>query len=146
MDTLSKEKRSSIMAAVHSKDTTTEFLVRRYLWAQGIRYRVHLADLPGKPDIVIRRWKVAVFIHGCFWHGHENCQRGRLPKSRTKYWRSKVASNKERDRSIVRKLRAEGWRCVVVWECQLRTQRAASITLQLIAGQIQSMRAESRIA
>jgi len=91
VDTRSKEKRSQIMAAVHSKNTSIELLVRRYLWSNGIRYRLHPANLPGKPDIVISRYKLAIFIHGCFWHGHENCSLGRLPKSRIEYWEKKLS-------------------------------------------------------
>lgn len=132
MDTRSKEKRSLIMAAVHSKDTSTELLVRRFLWSHGIRYRVYPAYLPGKPDIVISRFKLAIFVNGCFWHGHENCPRGRPPKSRVSYWKSKIETNKERDRLVEQKLKAKGWRQLVIWECELRTQKAASITLPRI--------------
>jgi len=139
VDTLSKEKRSSIMAAVHSKDTGTELIVRRFLWTRGIRYRIHPASLPGKPDIIIPRCKLAVFVHGCFWHGHVNCQRGRLPKSRVEYWEAKIAKNKKRDSLIEEKLKAEGWRYIVIWECQLRTQKAASINLPMVMKQIQLM-------
>jgi DNA mismatch endonuclease (patch repair protein) len=136
MDTLSKEKRSSIMAAVHSKDTSTELIVRRFLWSRGIRYRIHPSYLPGKPDIVIPRCKLAIFIHGCFWHGHENCSRGRLPKSRVKYWRNKIETNKSRDCLTEKKLKEKGWRQLVIWECQLRTQKAASITLPKVLDHI----------
>ena len=139
VDRVSKEKRSRIMAAVHSKDTGTELIVRRFLWAQGIRYRVHPASLPGKPDIVIPRCKLAVFVHGCFWHGHENCRRGYLPKSNVEYWKARIATNKKRDSLIEDKLKAEGWRHIVIWECQLRTQKAASINLPMVIKQIQSM-------
>ena len=128
-DTRSKEQRSRIMAAVHSKNTSSELLVRRFLWSNGVRYRIHFADLPGKPDIVLPRCKLAIFVHGCFWHGHENCSLGRLPKSRVDYWKSKIATNKKRDRSVRMKLGSEGWRILVIWHCQLRTKKAASIAL-----------------
>ena len=129
MDTRSKEKRSEIMAAVHSKDTGPEMLVRRYLWSKGMRYRVHAANIPGRPDIAVRRHKLAIFVHGCFWHGHENCPRGRLPKSRLDYWGPKIDANKKRDVAVAEQLKREGWHQVVVWECQLRTQQAAATTL-----------------
>ena len=139
MDTRSKEKRSLIMAAVHSKDTSTELLVRRFLWSHGIRYRVHPAYLPGKPDIVISRCKLAIFVNGCFWHGHDNCSRGRPPKSRVRYWKSKIEANKKRDRLIEEKLKAKGWRQLVIWECELRTQKAASIALPRFLDSMLSM-------
>ena len=129
VDRVTKEKRSRIMAAVHSKDTGTELVVRRFLWSRGIRYRIHPAYLPGKPDIVIPRCKLAIFVHGCFWHGHENCSRGRLPKSRIEYWKAKIETNKSRDRLIEEKLKSKGWRQLVIWECQLRTKKAASMAL-----------------
>ena len=129
MDTRSKEKRSEIMAAVHSKDTGPEMLVRRYLWSKGMRYRVHAANIPGRPDITVRRHKLAIFVHGCFWHGHEGCPRGRLPKSRLDYWGPKIDANKRRDAAIAEQLKREGWHQIVVWECQLRTKKAAATAL-----------------
>ena len=129
MDTRSKEKRSEIMAAVHSKDTGPEMLVRRYLWSKGMRYRVHAANIPGRPDIAVRRHKLAIFVHGCFWHGHEGCPRGRLPKSRLDYWGPKIDANKKRDVAVAEQLKREGWHQVVVWECQFRTQQAAATAL-----------------
>lgn len=129
VDTVSQEKRSSIMSAVHSKNTTAELLVRRYLWSNGIRYRIYPKDLPGKPDIVIRRCKLVIFVHGCFWHGHEGCPRGRIPKSKEGYWRPKIEANKVRDRQIEVRLTQLGWEHLVIWDCQLRTKKAATIAL-----------------
>lgn len=129
MDTRSKEKRSEIMSAVHSKDTGPEMLVRRYLWSKGMRYRVHAADIPGRPDIAVRRHKLAIFVHGCFWHGHEGCPKGRLPKSRLDYWGPKIEANKRRDAAVAEQLKRKGWHQVVVWECQIRTQQAAATAL-----------------
>ena len=137
MDTVSQEKRSQIMSAVQSKNTKAELLVRRYLWSHGIRYRVYTNDLPGTPDIVIPRCKLAIFVHGCFWHGHESCPRGRLPKSRIEYWKPKIEANKLRDQQIEDKLTALGWQQLIIWDCQLRTQRAASTTLPNILEWIQ---------
>jgi len=127
------------MAAVHSKNTGTELLVRRFLWSHGIRYRVHPAYLPGKPDIAIPRYKLAIFVHGCFWHGHDGCPRGRVPKSRVKYWKDKIRANKSRDRLIEEKLKADGWGLLVVWECQLRTQKAAAANLPKVLDTVLSM-------
>jgi len=140
VDTRTKEQRHRIMAAVHSKNTSPELLVRRYLWAHGIRYRVCLASLPGKPDIAIPRYKIAIFVHGCFWHGHENCSLGRLPKSRVEYWREKIEKNKIRDRRVIEQLEAEGWNCIVIWHCQLRTKKTAAITLSLLLKKLEGLR------
>ena len=139
MDRVTKEKRGRIMAAVHSKDTGAELVVRRFLWSRGIRYRTHPIHLPGKPDIAIPRCKLAIFVHGCFWHSHENCSRGRLPKSRVEYWKAKIEANKSRDHLIEEKLKSAGWQYLVIWECQLRTQKAASINLPQILNQIKAM-------
>jgi len=129
VDTRTKEQRSQIMAAVHSKNTSIELLVRKYLWSHGIRYRLHPASLPGKPDIVIPRHKIVIFVHGCFWHGHEGCSLGRLPKTRVEYWREKIEKNKIRDRLVEEILEVEGWRYLIIWHCQLRTRKAAEIYL-----------------
>lgn len=136
VDTRSREQRSRIMAAVHSKNTRPELLVRRFLWSNGIRYRLHPENLPGKPDIAITRCKLAIFVNGCFWHGHENCPRGQLPKSRVEYWKAKILSNKNRDCLVEEKLKVLGWHQIVIWECQLRTQKAASASLHYLLDDI----------
>jgi DNA mismatch endonuclease (patch repair protein) len=130
------------MSAVRSKNTQAELLVRRYLWSHGIRFRIYPKDLPGKPDIVIRRCKLVIFIHGCFWHGHEGCPRGRIPKSRIEYWKPKIEANKLRDRQIEEKLVALGWQQFVIWDCQLRTQKAATAILPKIMDDISRLCSE----
>ena len=146
MDTRSRHKRSQIMAAVRSKDTTPELTVRRFLWSRGIRYRVHVGSVPGTPDIAIHRYKLAIFVHGCFWHGHKACSRGRLPKSRLEYWRPKIDANRTRDLAIAEELEREGWRQLVIWECQLRTQKAASKALPQLLDDIRLMCPEIRLS
>lgn len=112
--------RSRIMRAVKSKDTTPELFVRRLLHTKGYRYRLHCKDLPGNPDLVFPGRRKAVFVHGCFWHGH-NCKRGRRPpKSNSAYWQAKIARNQERDKQTQSRLRTLGWRVMVVWECETR--------------------------
>lgn len=138
-DKFTPEKRSCIMAAVHSKDTRAEILLRRFLWSHGVRYRVHYKGLPGKPDIVVPRCKLVIFVHGCFWHGHDGCIRGRLPKSRLEYWKPKIEANKIRDRAVEEELEGKGWKYLVIWECQLRTQKAASRTLPEVLNRILSL-------
>jgi DNA mismatch endonuclease (patch repair protein) len=114
------EERSRIMRAVRSKDTGPELMVRRLLCAQGVRYRLHRKDLPGNPDIVVGKKRKAIFVHGCFWHGHR-CRRGnRVPKTNTDYWVSKVERNKERDRRTRRELNNDGWEVLTIWECELK--------------------------
>jgi DNA mismatch endonuclease, patch repair protein len=119
MDRLTPERRSWLMSRVKGRNTTPELIVRRMLFALGYRYRLHRKDLPGKPDIVFGPRKKAIFVHGCFWHGH-NCRKGRLPKSNATFWRLKIDTNKKRDRKRLRQLNALGWKVLVIWQCQLK--------------------------
>ncbi|HEV8573574.1 MAG TPA: very short patch repair endonuclease [Dehalococcoidia bacterium] len=116
MDRLSREKRSLLMSRIRSKDTQPEILVRRALWRLGVRYRLHVRSLPGRPDVVIRRAGTVIQVKGCYWHAHR-CQEGRVPPG--PYWREKLTRNKARDRRTERALRRLGWRVLVVWECQV---------------------------
>ncbi|MDJ0708030.1 MAG: DNA mismatch endonuclease Vsr [Leptolyngbyaceae cyanobacterium MO_188.B28] len=119
-DTFSKNKRSAIMRAVKSGDTKPEMLVRRLVHGLGYRYRLHRADLPGKPDLVFSSQRKVIFVHGCFWHGH-HCPRGaRIPKSNTDYWLRKITRNQDRDQANLATLRHQGWSALVVWECQTK--------------------------
>ena len=126
-DIVSPQKRSEMMAAVGQKDTPPELAVRRILTSLGLRYRVKNRDLPGSPDIANRSRKWAVFVNGCFWHGHKNCSKTksgpgefRIPRSNSEFWRDKLETNRKRDARAVRALRARGYRIVVVWECSLK--------------------------
>lgn len=129
-DVYDKEKRSAVMARVRSKDTSPEQAVRRILTRLGARYRLHRKDLPGNPDIVMPGRRLVVFVHGCFWHGHD-CQRGaRIPKANRDYWLAKVARNRARDEKAAQALAGGGWTVETVWECELKekdrlTQRLA---------------------
>jgi DNA mismatch endonuclease (patch repair protein) len=118
-DVFSKEERSRVMRRVKGADTKPEMRVRRWLHAQGFRFRLHRKDLPGKPDIVLRKYKTVVFVHGCFWHGHAGCKASELPASNREYWVGKIGRNVERDLRNQRLLKEAGWRVVVVWECRL---------------------------
>lgn len=118
-DVFSKEERSRVMRRVKSADTKPEMRVRRWLHAQGFRFRLHRKDLPGKPDIVLRKHKTVVFVHGCFWHGHAGCKAADLPASNREYWERKIGRNLERDARNQARLREMGWRVIVVWECGL---------------------------
>ena len=118
-DTMTPEQRSRCMAAVHSKDTKPEVLVRKFLFAKGLRFRVCDRKLPGKPDIVLPKYKTVIFIDGCFWHGHEGCKHSHLPQTRVDFWRNKINTNKLRDRQNDTDLTNAGWRVIRLWECEI---------------------------
>lgn len=115
-----KMSRSEIMSRIGSKDTKPELVVRRGLHAQGYRYRLHNRELPGKPDIVLSKFRAVIFVHGCFWHAHENCKFFTLPKSNTAFWQQKLRGNRDRDQLSQRRLNESGWRVMIVWECATR--------------------------
>jgi DNA mismatch endonuclease, patch repair protein len=118
-DVHSKEARSRNMAAIRSKNTKPELMVRRILFARGFRYRLHKKDLPGRPDIVLPKHRALVFVHGCFFHGHE-CPTFKWPLTRQRFWKAKIDGNRLRDERALELLRAGGWRTLVVWECAVR--------------------------
>lgn len=120
-DTISSDRRSEIMSHIKSKDTNIEMMVRRRLFAMGYRYRVNYRALPGKPDIVFTRKKVAIFIHGCYWHGHTCGSRyAHVSKSNKGYWMPKIQRTQQRDQEHITKLKSLGWKVAVIWECQIR--------------------------
>ncbi|MCD8265591.1 MAG: very short patch repair endonuclease [Prevotellaceae bacterium] len=123
MDKMTREQRHRCMAAIRSKDTRPELLVRRYLFSRGFRYRLCCPRLPGHPDLVLRKYRTVIFVNGCFWHGHEGCPSFRLPKSNTGFWLRKIERNASRDVEEQRQLRSMGWHCITVWECQLLKPR-----------------------
>lgn len=116
------------MARVKSQDTKPEMVVRRAIHAAGLRYRLHVKDLPGKPDLVFPRYRVALFVHGCFWHGHR-CDKFRMPSSNTEYWENKIRRNIERDEENCTMLMKLGWKPIVLWECDLQSGIEKFITL-----------------
>lgn len=120
---MSIEQRHKNMAAIRSKDTKPEMVVRKYLWSRGVRYRVNNPRLPGHPDIVLRKYHTCIFVNGCFWHGHEGCKYFRMPKTNTEFWERKISRNRERDREEQKQLARMGWHCITVWECELKGER-----------------------
>lgn len=132
MDIFSKSKRSEIMSKVSGKDTKPEVLVRRFLFSKGFRYRKNVDGLKGKPDIVLPKYKTIIFVHGCFWHGHENCEAARLPASNMEYWTKKISSNVIRDLQNIQLLKESGWNVIVIWECELKMIRKANRLNNLI--------------
>jgi len=120
VDRITEKHRSWNMSRIKSKDTKPELIVRSLLHRMGYRFRLHRKDLPGKPDIVLPKYKTVVFVHGCFWHRHPNCKYAYTPKSRQEFWKKKFRDNVKRYRAIAKELRNSGWKVLVVWECQLR--------------------------
>ena len=124
VDVFTKEKRREIMANVKSRDTKPEKIVRSLVHRMGFRFSLHRKDLPGKPDIVLPRHGKVIFVHGCFWHGHNNCRKATIPATNTAFWAEKIAKNKVRDTKAKRQLRQAGWQVLVVWECEIvRTEK-----------------------
>ena len=111
------------MAAIHSASTKPELLLRKSLWRLGFRYRVNDKSLPGKPDIVLPKYRTVIFVHGCFWHGHKDCKNYTVPKTNTDFWTAKIARNQQRDQEVWRQLEAKGWAVIVAWECELKRDR-----------------------
>ena len=137
MGTLKKEERRRTMQAIKGRNTKPEMIVRSYLFSKGLRFRVNVGKLPGTPDIVLKKWKCAIFVNGCFWHGHQGCFI--LPKTNTEFWEDKIQRNINRDRKNIIKLESMGWRTLVVWECEIRKkdrrkERLDEIYLEIVSG------------
>ncbi|HEX7151427.1 MAG TPA: DNA mismatch endonuclease Vsr [Thermoanaerobaculia bacterium] len=129
VDSLSPERRSWNMGRIRGRDTTPERIVRSALHRLGLRFRLHSGALPGRPDVVLPRWRTVVFVHGCFWHRHQGCRLAYTPKSRVEFWSGKFKDTVERDRRSTAKLEQCGWRVIVVWECETADREALSAAL-----------------
>jgi DNA mismatch endonuclease, patch repair protein len=125
------------MSQIKARDTKPEMLVRKFLHANGFRYRLHVKHLPGKPDIVLPKYKTAIFVHGCFWHGHNHCKYYVVPKSRTEWWLNKINSNISNDKHAIKGLTMQGWKVIVIWECALKPAKLDQ-TLAKLPGKIVS--------
>lgn len=143
MDVVDAATRSRMMSGIRSKDTKPEMTVRKYLHAKGFRYRLHSRTLPGSPDIVLPKFKVAIFVHGCFWHRHSGCRYATTPSSNVDTWKHKFMVNVARDRRKEAALEAAGWRVIVVWECELR--RTAQSRMASLCAEILSAPAEAPV-
>ncbi|MGH1421597.1 MAG: very short patch repair endonuclease [Hyphomonas sp.] len=119
-DIVSPEKRSRMMSGIRGKNTKPELILRKILFRNGFRYRLHRKDLPGKPDIVLAKWNAAIFVHGCFWHRHSGCRLTTTPATRPEFWKQKFEANVDRDKRNKAQLLAAGWRVAIVWECGMR--------------------------
>ncbi|MCK7554050.1 DNA mismatch endonuclease Vsr [Chitinophaga sedimenti] len=136
-DVHSKDVRSYNMSRIKGENTKPEILVRKFLFSHGIRYRLHDKRFPGKPDLVVPKFKTVLFVHGCFWHGHPKCKYYVVPKSRTEWWLSKINGNIKRDAESVEKLEREGWKVITIWECDLKDNKK-EVTLQLLLKQLKN--------
>lgn len=151
-DVLSPQQRHANMVAIHSKSTKPEVVVRKWLWRHGYRYRLNHKRLPGRPDIVMRKYRTCIFVNGCFWHGHnvalpqtengereiENSSCCKIPKTNTAFWVKKIRRNQERDKEVQRQLAVMGWHCITIWECQLKSKQQEQ-TLESLAYTLNSI-------
>ena len=143
-DRMTAEERHRCMAAIKGKDTKPEMIVRRYLFSRGLRYRVNVKKLPGSPDIVLKKYGVAVFIDGCFWHGHKECKYYKLPLTNVDFWKAKIAKNTARDYVNNVDLELEGWRVIRIWECEIKTKEQREERLSKLYDEIVSSEMKKR--
>lgn len=136
-DVVDPATRSRMMSGIQSKNTRPELLVRKYLHGRGLRFRLHAKNLPGKPDLVFPKYKAVVFVHGCFWHGHE-CSLFKWPQTRAAFWKDKIGRNRANDKRAFAALMADGWRICVVWECTLRNIEDSDVLLDRIVDWLRS--------
>ena len=141
-DVFSPEKRSEVMSKIRSANTRPEETVRKWLFNSCFRYKKNVAALPGKPDVVLPKYRAAIFVHGCFWHGHEGCKYFVVPKTRTDWWLEKIRRNREKDDEAQDLLWQAGWRVFVLWECELRRKAEAELRLGKLAAELRSLMTE----
>lgn len=122
-DIFSPDKRSKIMSSIRGVESKPEVLVRKFLFSKGFRYRKNVKNLPGKPDIVLPKYKSIIFVHGCFWHGHEGCKKSALPQTRIEFWETKINGNITRDKNNIASLEELGWKVIIVWQCELNKSK-----------------------
>jgi DNA mismatch endonuclease (patch repair protein) len=132
MDVHSRETRSYNMSRIKGKNTKPEMLVRKFLHAHGYRYKLHDKSLPGKPDIVLPKYRTVIFIHGCFWHGHKNCKYFVVPKTRTEWWLNKINGNIANDTKAIKALKKDDWKIIILWTCKLKTYNSLLTLYRLL--------------
>ena len=136
-DIFSKSKRSEIMSRIRATETKPEKIVGKFLFAKGFRFKKNSKSLPGKPDIVLPKYKTAIFIHGCFWHGHKNCKAAKLPETRKEFWTNKIKANIQRDKKVKRQILSEDYNVITVWQCQLKNKSRQEKALNKILDKLQ---------
>lgn len=129
-DVFTREQRSRIMSRIHGTNTKPELVVRKRLYSMGYRYRLHYASLPGRPDIVLPKYKKAIFVHGCFWHGHNQCARSKRPTTNKEFWEQKIEKTMQRDAENMADLKALGWKALVIWQCETKDTDALAVKLR----------------
>jgi len=132
-DVYSKETRSYVMSQIKGENTKPELLVRKFLFSQGFRYKLHDGTLPGRPDIVLPKYKTVIFINGCFWHGHQDCSKSTLPASNVEFWQKKILGTIARDKKVKLALNSLGWKIITIWECKLKNKEIANISMKSLA-------------
>ena len=143
MDIFTPQERSAVMSKIRSKNTKPEILLRKALFARGFRYRLH-GKLPGKPDIVLKKYKTVIFVNGCFWHGHTDCKLASIPKSNTTFWSDKIVANQHRDQLHTLQLEALGWNVLTVWECEIKNRHNFTALLDRISENLKAQLRSSR--
>lgn len=139
MDNFSKSERSQIMSNISGKETKPEILVRKFLFSKGFRFRKNVKELPGKPDIVLPKYKTVIFVNGCFWHGH-SCKRGALPKTNREFWLNKIGKNIKRDEYNLLSLAEKGWNPIIIWQCEIRNKNEQNSRFRKLIDEIESIR------
>jgi DNA mismatch endonuclease (patch repair protein) len=132
-DVFDRETRSRVMSLIRGRNTKPELIVRRYLHSLGLRYRLHVRDLPGRPDLVLPRHRVVIFVHGCFWHQHVGCRFAVMPKNNQAFWKTKFEGNRRRDARAVSTLRRAGWRVFTIWECDMKLSSLERLARRVFA-------------
>lgn len=132
MDNKTPEQRHNNMSRIHARDTKPEVVVRKYLFGRGLRYRKNVKSLPGTPDVVLPKYRTVVFVHGCFWHGHEGCRYAVIPETNQSFWTEKIEANRQRDIRVTGELESGGWRVLTVWTCELKRKADAVAALELL--------------
>jgi DNA mismatch endonuclease (patch repair protein) len=130
-DKFPKEVRSRIMSSIKGKNTKPELTVRKKLFSHGLRYRIHVKNLPGSPDIVLPKYKTVIFVHGCFWHGHKGCKNFVLPKNRSQFWKDKIEGTRKRDSGNKKNLQILGWKVILIYECQLQKTNFEKLIIKI---------------
>lgn len=136
-DIFTKKKRSQLMASISGKETKPEISVRSFLFKQGFRFRKNVKTLSGKPDIVLPKYETVIFIHGCFWHGH-NCKRATMPTSNIEFWKTKIQNNIDRDKRVKKELRKSGWKIITVWDCNLKNNKSFDNSMKKLCSKLNS--------
>lgn len=136
-DIFSSEKRSNIMSKISGKNTKPEILIRKFLFSKGFRYRINVKALPGKPDIVLSKYKTVIFVNGCFWHGH-TCKKGRIPSSNADFWKEKILNNKLRDKKNLDLLTELGWKVIIIWQCEINNISNRKIRFECLLEELKS--------